>query len=203
MIKILQMLIWSFRLKRLAPFRINSEAVIRIDSSSEFNLDGRLVLGPNRSQQIVSGEKIVLSFGKSSKIKFGHSISFGPGVKMIVKNGGTLEVGNSTYFTSDMHIEVMNKVVIGNNCAISWGVTIIDNDHHQIVHQVATERGNEGSVLIGNHVWIGCNSTILKNTVLGDNCIVAANSLVKGNFPDNCLIGGNPAKILKEHITWK
>lgn len=55
---------------------------------------------------------------------------------------------------------------------------------------------------IGNKVWIGTNSIILKDTIIGDNCIIAANSVVKGVFPENCLIGGNPAKILRKDVQW-
>ena len=52
---------------------------------------------------------------------------------IIVKDRAMLTIGNSTYFTSDSHIEVVNSIQIGDNCAISWGVTIIDDDHHELI----------------------------------------------------------------------
>ena len=58
-------------------------------------------------------------------------------------------------------------------------------------------------MVIGNKVWIGCNVTILKNTFVGNNCVIAAGSVVKGTFPDNTLIAGNPAKAVKQNVDWK
>ena len=53
-------------------------------------------------------------------------------------------------------------------------------------------------IYIGKNVWIGLNATILKGTIIGDNCIVSAGSIVKGEFPCNSIITGNPAKIVKQ-----
>lgn len=50
---------------------------------------------------------------------------------------------------------------------------------------------------IGNDCWIGAKATILDGTVIGDHCIVAAGAVVKGVFPDNVIIGGVPARIIK------
>lgn len=54
-----------------------------------------------------------------------------------------------------------------------------------------------GGVKIGNDCWIGAKATILDGTVIGDHCIVAAGAVVKGVFPDNVIIGGVPARIIK------
>ena len=194
-------MIWySIRLGRNIPFKIYRNAVIHIDSTCKLSLNGRLVVGSQRDLPTVSVLPINLYFGKNSEIKIGHSISIGQGVNIIVKNDGKLFIGNSTYFTSDMHIEVMNSVFIGNDCAISWGTTIIDDDHHEMIGSKTVQ---DPSVVIGDHVWIGCNTTILKGTRIGSNCIIGANSLVKGVFPDNCLIAGNPARIVKNSVSWK
>jgi maltose O-acetyltransferase len=52
-------------------------------------------------------------------------------------------------------------------------------------------------IIIGNNCWIGTSAIILPGTTLGNNCIVAAGSIVNGEFKDNSLIGGNPAKFIR------
>ena len=186
------------------PFKIWHKAGIKIRTGAEIKLGGRITLGnSDKSAPIVSRLPINIYFGKNSKITIGHSLSVGPGVNIIVKDKATLTIGNSTYFTSDMHLEVVNSVQIGDNCAISWGVTIIDDDHHELISGTEKKGSSSSTVVIGNKVWVGCNVTILKNTFVGNNCVIAAGSVVKGTFPDNTLIAGNPAKAVKQNIDWK
>jgi acetyltransferase-like isoleucine patch superfamily enzyme len=189
------------------PFKIYCKSHVKIRKGAAIELNGRLYIGnPDKKKPLLSYQPVNLYFGYNSKAKIGASVSIGPGVTIIVKDAAMLEIGEKTYFTSDMHIEVVHSLTIGRECAISWGVTIIDADHHQLVnnkHGSKTEKSETKKVSIGNKVWIGCNVTILKNTTIGNNCVVAANSLVRGTFPENCLIGGNPAKIISEGIHWK
>ena len=185
------------------PFKIWHTTGVKIRATSQIKLAGRINLGnPDKRSAVVSRLPINIYFGEHSNINIGHSISIGPGVNIIVKDNAQLSIGNSTYFTSDMHIEVVNSLSIGSDCAISWGVTIIDDDHHQLLG-IEVKEQKQNLVSIGNKVWIGCNVTILKNTHIGNNCVIAAGSIVKGNFPDNSLIAGNPAKIVKQNIDWK
>jgi acetyltransferase-like isoleucine patch superfamily enzyme len=51
-------------------------------------------------------------------------------------------------------------------------------------------------VVIGNNVWVGAGTTILDGTVLGDNTVVVANSLLNRRYPPNCILQGNPAKVI-------
>ena len=64
---------------------------------------------------------------------------------------------------------------------------------------------NQGSysstITIGDGSWIGTNVTILAGAYIGKNCVVAAGSVVKGKFPDYCVIGGVPARILKKYYS--
>ena len=52
-------------------------------------------------------------------------------------------------------------------------------------------------------MWIGTNSIILKGVIIGDNSIIAAGSIVTKNVPENSLVAGNPAKIIKQNIKWE
>ncbi len=187
----------------LFPFKIYAACGIKISSQAKLKLGGRITFGnPDKNGAIVSRLPINFFIGKDAKVEVEHSVSIGPGVNIIVKDSAKLRIGAGTYFTSDLHLEVMNAVNIGSNCAISWGVTIIDDNHHQVLPATPTTAFSK-QVTIGDQVWIGCNATILEGTMIGNDSIVAAGSVVKGVFPANVLIGGNPARVLKEAINWK
>ena len=56
-----------------------------------------------------------------------------------------------------------------------------------------------GEIVIGDGTWLGMNATVLAGSHIGKNCVVAAHSVVKGDFPDYCVLGGVPSRILKQY----
>ena len=114
------------------------------------------------------------------------------------KEGAEIYIGNNCRING-AYIHAQECIKIGNNCVIASGVNIIDSNGHVVLSLNRTiGRDEPKSIEIGNNVWIGLNSTILKNTKIGNNCVIAAGSVVKGIFPDNVLIQGNPAVIVKK-----
>ena len=89
-----------------------------------------------------------------------------------------------------------DRVQVGANCKI------MDNDQHSLdpVERRKDIRDNVGMkpVRIGDDCFIGTGSILLKGTVLGKNCVVGAGSVVHGEFPENSVIAGNPARIIKQ-----
>lgn len=100
-------------------------------------------------------------------------------------------------------IECHKKIEIGDNALISWDTLIMDTDFHHTIDTISNQISEKYKpIYIGEHVWICCRATILKGSRIGDNNIIAANSLVTGYFNEtNCLIAGNPASVRKENIT--
>lgn len=100
-------------------------------------------------------------------------------------------------------IYARNSIKIGENTLVGGNAKILDNDFHplEIEARNADVKENIGTrpVVIGKNCFIGCNSIILKGTVLGDGCIVGAGSVVSGKFEDNCIIAGNPARVIKRN----
>ncbi len=97
-----------------------------------------------------------------------------------------------------VNIFARKSIVIGNNAEIASGVIITDlNGHPTYSLNRAIGEDKPQPVIIGKNVWIGLNSIILKGTEIGDNCIVSAGSVVKGKFPPNSIITGNPAHVVK------
>ena len=96
------------------------------------------------------------------------------------------------------YIHAQKEIEIGNNCVIAAGVSIMDSNGHEVISSDRTKgRDIPQTIKLGDNVWVGLNVIILKNTLIGDNCVVAAGSVVKGIFPENSLIMGNPVRIVK------
>jgi acetyltransferase-like isoleucine patch superfamily enzyme len=77
---------------------------------------------------------------------------------------------------------------------------MMDFEAHGIEPENRRTLGQIGKVIIGRNVWIGNNVTILKNSRIGDNSIIATGAVVSGAFPNNAILGGIPAKILKDIV---
>jgi acetyltransferase-like isoleucine patch superfamily enzyme len=108
-----------------------------------------------------------------------------------------ISIGNQVHTNNNIFICCANSIRIGDKTLIGQYVTIMDFEAHGIDPLKRNQIGEIGSISIGHNVWIGNNVTILKNTIIGNNSIVAAGAVVSGNFPENVVIGGVPAKIIK------
>lgn len=116
------------------------------------------------------------------------------------ESGAKIQIGNNVGI-SGATIYARKGITIGDNTMIGGNAKILDNDFHPIEAEarLADDRDKIGTreVVIGKNCFIGCNSLILKGTVLGDNCVVGAGAVVCGKFEDNCVIAGNPARVIK------
>lgn len=97
------------------------------------------------------------------------------------------------------------EIIFGKACMLSAHITVRTGDSHSILNATSKERINDSrSVIFGDHVWIGNTVLIFKGTKIASNSIIAGGSVVAGkSFPPNCIIGGNPAKVIKENVDWK
>lgn len=135
---------------------------------------------------------------------FSNMIGLSQRAIIIAKNGGKIII-NEGVCMSGCTIYSMEKIEIGRNTDIGSGCKIIDNDFHPLPYseRYPVERLNmirKRPILIGEGCFIGVNSIILKGTSLGKNVVVGAGSVVCGTFPDNVIIAGNPARIIKENL---
>ena len=104
-------------------------------------------------------------------------------------------IDTSPGFSSGCYIQGVGKVYIGDYTQIASNVGIISSNHNLY----DTRKHQIGEVRIGKYSWIGMNSVILPNVILGDFTIVGAGSVVTKSFRDGyCIIAGNPAKIIKK-----
>lgn len=123
------------------------------------------------------------------------------GSTIVVMANATLNI-KSGYINRNVTIVCRDRIEIGENATIAQNVIIRDSDiHHLIIEN--KEINNSSPIIIGNNVWIGTGSIILKGVKIGNNVVIAAGSIVTKDIPDNCVAAGNPAKVIKTNITWK
>lgn len=138
---------------------------------------------------------------RNASITVGRKVQLHRAVKLSAwGNEGYVEliIGDNTSIGDRTEVHAGRKVEIGSGCNIAWDVCIMDRDYHKFNSSVEEIR----PVKIGDNVWIGCNSIILKGVTIGDGAVVAAGSVVTKDVPPKTLVGGNPAKVLKEDIYW-
>lgn len=113
---------------------------------------------------------------------------------------GMLQIGDRFGINSYSRIVAHESISIGNNVTIGQMVSILDHDHRYEMRGENMELNGytTAPVSIGNNVWIGDKSTILKGVTVGNNVVIGANTLVHKDVPDNCVVGGNPFKIIKK-----
>lgn len=95
------------------------------------------------------------------------------------------------------------KVSLGKLVMFSFGINIRNHDSHKVISMATGKQINSPKdIMIGNHVWICQNASILKGCNIGDDSIVAYGSVATKGCGQGCIIAGNPAQIVKENITW-
>ncbi len=110
---------------------------------------------------------------------------------------GRIEVGDYVLISPGTRISASDEIVIGNSVMMANGVYITDSDWHGIYDR--TERDpNPAPVHIKDNAWLGDHSLILKGVTVGENSIVAAQAVVSKDVPDNVIVAGNPARVVKE-----
>lgn len=138
------------------------------------------------------------SMGNYAQLIANGSFHIYSGSRIYIDNQATLVLG-SGYINNNANINCFERIEIGQKVAIGNNVCIRDSDNHVIE---SSERGKTGPIIIGDHVWIGMNVTILKGVSIGDGAVIAANSLVNKDVAAHTLVGGTPAKVLKEGVVW-
>lgn len=122
---------------------------------------------------------------------------------IVAKNGGKINIGSHVCM-SGCTLYSMDSITVGSHTDIGSGCKIIDNDFHPLPYSQRApkeqlDKVKKLPIVIGEGCFIGANSIILKGTTLGRNVVVGAGSVVCGTFPDNVIIAGNPARIIKEN----
>ena len=153
----------------------------------------------SKNFQISCSCKIIIQ-GKNCAMKIGNKVSLADHVHLQVNENSLLKIGDNCQINSYSRIIALNKIEIGNNVAIAQFVSILDHNHAYNFqdNKMRLDGYDTAPLKIGNNVWIADKCTILKGANIGDNVIIAANTLVNKTVPPNCIIAGIPFKIIKQ-----
>ena len=168
---------------------------IKIDDSSVVELDKNIKLVSSTISIKGKNNTLIIEDGTVIRNTTIEII----GTNCIIHIGKNCMIGDNSYLVAK---EEGIKLIIGNDCALSRNVKVMTSDGHPI-YQESIRINQADNIVIESDVWIADSVTILKGVILGKGSVVGINSLVTKSAPSNCIIAGNPAKIVKENITWK
>lgn len=124
-------------------------------------------------------------FSRRSRLRIGSFVFIRKNASIRLDHDGELVLGDKVFINDNCNINCVNKITVGAYTKIAPNVCINDHDHNYL-----GQGGGHlliGEVAIGEHVWIGSNVVILRDTVIGDHAVIAAGSVVKGAVPPHTL----------------
>lgn len=127
-----------------------------------------------------------LEIGDDFKIWSGHR-------QTLISGWGRIRIGDRVFVNAGTTILSVVEVVIGDDVAFGTEVYLVDSDSHG----VEGKDHKQGPVRIGDGTWIGARAVILQGVTIGKRVVVAAGSVVVHDVPDDCLVAGNPAKVVR------
>jgi acetyltransferase-like isoleucine patch superfamily enzyme len=150
------------------------------------------------------GNQVYVSALSKNGIQFGDNVSIGAFSRVIVSTslneiGDKISIGNNVGIGEFAYLGGAGSLEIGDECIIGQYLSCHPENHNyqdttiSIRHQGVTRKG----IKIGKNCWIGSKVTILDGVEIGNGSIIAAGSVVTKSFPENSIIGGIPAKLLK------
>ncbi|WP_198954620.1 acyltransferase [Kineosporia sp. R_H_3] len=152
------------------------------DLSVQFDCDGGLVeIGSSAG---VPALRANMRVGQDARIVLGHNVSATSRVGFSAVEGVTVSVGDDVMFAT--------------------GVEVRADDGHPIFDVRTGRRANPARpITVGNHVWVGWGAVLLAGTTIGDGSVVGMHAVVKGRFPNNCIVAGVPARVVRRDIAWE
>jgi acetyltransferase-like isoleucine patch superfamily enzyme len=151
-------------LKLFYPTKLKFSPIEVISLTTRFNLEGQVV-------------------------HLGKGVATRRNVEFNTYYEGTITIGDKCFFNNNCILASQMKIQIGDNCSFGPNVLIYDHDH-DFRHKEGKKPGyyKKTPVIIGKNVWVGANCIILRGTNIGDNSVIAAGTIVKGNIPNNTMV---------------
>jgi len=151
------------------------------------------------------GDRVYLSALGTEGIHFGHNVGIGAYSRVIVSTslnelGKYIAIGNNVGIGEYAYLGGAGGLEIGDDCIVGQYFSCHPENHnYENLGQPIRHQGvNRKGIKIGANCWVGSKVTILDGVKVGEGCIIAAGTVVTKSFPANSVIGGVPAKLLKQ-----
>jgi acetyltransferase-like isoleucine patch superfamily enzyme len=151
-------------------------------------LDGLAFIGP----------RCVLQVGEKARIELGRWSWLGHGCKLRCHEG-VISIGAKTVLGQECTISAYQQVSIGRECVIADRVMLIDFDHGvvEVERPIRLQGIYKRDVRVGNNVWIGYGACVLRGVTVGDNAVIGTNAVVTRDVPENAVVAGVPARVIR------
>ncbi|UGS38816.1 acyltransferase [Capillimicrobium parvum] len=144
--------------------------------------------------------------GHRARVAIGAGVEIRETTLRIDADDGTILVGNaSNCFGGALLVhEDGLSVVVGEDCMLSRDIFVRTSDSHSVVDMLSGDRINPpASVVLGDHVWVGAEARIQKGVTVGEHAVIGANTVVTHDVPPHTVVAGNPARVVREDVTWR
>jgi acetyltransferase-like isoleucine patch superfamily enzyme len=152
---------------------------------------------------------VTIEIGKDAKLYLGRWSWIGHGTK-IRAHEGEVHIGAKSVLGQECTISSFQHVSIGRECIVADRVMLIDFDHGVVeVERPVREQGiYKRDVRVGHNVWMGYGACVLRGVTVGDNAIVGTSTVITKDVPDNAVVAGIPARVLRmrprpRRLRWK
>lgn len=136
-----------------------------------------------------------------SELHIDRKLKMHNGAKIRVRKGGKMQIGKNFGMSNGCVVTAYEHITIGDNVMLGPNVLIYDQDHdYRAEGGVAAMKFKTAPIIIGNNVWIGANTLILRGTTIGDNCVIGGGAVIKGTYPSNSvIIQKRNTEVLRQH----
>jgi len=141
---------------------------------------------------------VKLEIGRHATLRIGRWAWIGHGCKLRVHEG-EVSIGAKSVLGQECTISAYQSIAIGRECIVADRVMMIDFDHGavEVERPIRAQGIYKRDVRIGHNVWIGYGACVLRGVHIGDNCIVGTSAVVTRDVPDNAVVAGVPARVLR------